>query len=224
MTTNPESDLEFTDERASIREYGLELVEQGLTAGTGGNLSSRLDDDHIAISPTGVPYSQITPEDVPVVTLDGEVVSGGDPSSELAMHSKLYERRPEIGGVVHTHSPYATTFAVLNEPIPASHYLVAFAGQEVPVAGYESYGTPELGDRAVETLGDDYDACLLKNHGVIAVGDSVGRAFEVAQMVEFCARIHHQALAVGDPEILSEAEIEAVRGRLDDYGRQSFDA
>ncbi|GGL44807.1 fuculose phosphate aldolase [Halarchaeum grantii] len=217
MTTT----LPHADVREEIAEYGVELLEQGLTEGTGGNLSARVDDDHLAISPTGIPYGDVEPSSVSVVDFDGTVAEGGEPSSELAMHSQIYEERDDVGGVVHTHSPYATGFAVANEPIPASHYLVSYAGDRIPVADYETYGTPALGQRAVEALGDDYDACLLKNHGVIAVGDSLGRAFEVALMVEYCARVHHHASVVGEPTHLSESEMADAKAKIDDYGQHT---
>ncbi|MFC7078745.1 class II aldolase/adducin family protein [Haloarcula halophila] len=206
--------------RNAICEYGRSLLEDDLTTGTGGNLSARLDEDHIAISPSGVPYEEIAPPDVPVVRTDGTVVEGEiDPSTELPMHLEVYEQRPDVGGVVHTHSPYATTFASLGEAIPASHYLLAFTGTEVPVAEYETHATQDLGDAAVEALGDSYNATLLRNHGVLTADDSLEDAYTVALMVEYCARIHHQARAIGDPEILPDEEIDRLRGKLDSYGQ-----
>lgn len=213
--------VEFAAARERISELGRELLEQDLTAGTGGNLSARVDENRIAVSPTGVPYPEMTPADVPVIALDGERVAGErDPSVESRMHAMVYRRRPGVGGIVHTHSPYATSFAVLREPIPATHYLVAYAGQEVPVAEYASYGTPALGENAVTALGEDRDACLLANHGVLAVGEDVESAFEVALAVEFCARVHCQAASMGEPVALPAGEIADVRERLDDYGSQ----
>ncbi|WP_324760769.1 class II aldolase/adducin family protein [Haloarcula montana] len=208
------------DTRNAICEYGRSLLEDDLTTGTGGNLSARLDEDHIAISPSGVPYEEIAPSDVPVVRTDGTVVEGEiDPSTELPMHLEVYEQRPDVGGVVHTHSPYATTFASLGEAIPASHYLLAFTGTEVPVAEYETHATQALGDAAVEALGDSYNATLLRNHGVLTADDSLEDAYTVALMVEYCARIHHQACAIGEPEILPDEEIDRLRGKLDSYGQ-----
>ncbi|QZP38313.1 class II aldolase/adducin family protein [Halobaculum magnesiiphilum] len=205
--------------RQTICELGRSLLDDDLTTGTGGNLSVRLDDDHIAISPSGVPYGEIEPSDVPVVRTDGTVVAGdGDPSTELPMHRAVYDRRPDVGGVVHTHSPYATTFASLGEPIPASHYLLAFAGTEVPVTEYETHATEELGEEAVEALGDSANATLLRNHGVLTTESSLADAYSVAQMVEYCARIHYQASVIGDPEILPDEELHRIQGKLDSYG------
>lgn len=206
--------------RASICEYGRRLLDDELTTGTGGNLSVRLDDDHIAISPSAIPYEEVTVDDVPVVTLDGTVVAGeGEPSTELPMHLSVHESRPDVDGVVHTHSPYATTFASLGEPIPASHYLVAFAGTEVPVTEYESHATQALGDAAVEGLGESAKATLLRNHGVLTAAESLDDAYTVALMTEYCARIHYQARAIGEPEILPDDEIELLQDKLDGYGQ-----
>ncbi|MEY7851894.1 class II aldolase/adducin family protein [Natrarchaeobius sp. A-rgal3] len=208
----------FLEARQSICDYGRRLIEDELTTGTGGNLSVRLGEDRIAISPSGIPYEQMSASDVPVVTLDGTVVTGsGDPSSELPMHLAVYDDRPDVAGVVHTHSPYATTFASLAEPIPASHYLLAFAGTEVPVAEYETHATRDLGATVVEALGESSRAALMENHGVLTAADSLEFAYTVAQMVEFCARIHYQARAIGEPEILPADEIERVRGKLESY-------
>jgi L-fuculose-phosphate aldolase len=205
------------EERKSIREYGVRLLEEDLTTETGGNLSIRIDDDRVAISPSEIPSESIAVWDVPVVTLDGSIVTGDcDPSDELPMHLEIYRRRTDVNAIVHTHSPYATAFATLNEPIPASHYLVACTGPEIPVAPYELYGTPELGAKAADTLGEEFNATLLKNHGVLAVDSSMSSAFEIAQMVEYCARIHHYATDIGDPSILSEDQIMAVRDKISD--------
>lgn len=203
--------------RAQVASLGRRLVAEGLTTGTGGNLSARAG-DLIAASPSGVPYGEVEPADVPVLTPDGEQVAGADgPTSEWAMHAAVYRAREEVGGVVHAHSPHATTFAVLREPVPATHYLVGYAGESVPVAEYATHGTEAIGEAAVAALGDDHDACLLANHGVLAVGDSLPDAFEVALAVEFCARVHYQAEAVGEPVELPDEEVAEIRRRLDEY-------
>lgn len=206
--------------RSAICEYGRSLLDDDLTTGTGGNLSVRISDDRVAISPSGIPYEEIEPRDVPIVRTDGTIVSGDpDPSTELPMHLAVYEQRPDVGGIVHTHSPYATTFASLGESIPASHYLIAFAGSKVPVASYESHATQALGEAAVEALGESYNATLLRNHGVLTAGESLDDAYTVAMMVEYCARIHYQASVIGEPELLPDEEIDRLKGKLDSYGQ-----
>lgn len=205
-------------ERTKVSELGKEMLEQGLTKGTGGNISAR-NGDQVAISPSGVPYKEISPDDVPIVDLDGNQVAGEkDPSSEVAMHTGILREREDVGGVVHNHSPYATTFASLGEPIPASHYLIAYVGDKIPVAPYERFATPELAEAALDTLGQEYSACLLENHGVVTVGQKVDAAFEVAMMVEYCARIHYQALDIGEPNILSDEEVDGLIESFEGYG------
>ena len=214
-----EENLPLQKQRENVSELGRVMLTQGLTKGTGGNISAR-EGDRVAISPSGMAYEDITPEDVPIVDLEGNKVAGDlDPSSEIAMHTGILREREGIGGVVHNHSPYASTFASLGEPIPASHYLIAFVGDKIPVAPYETFATPELAEVALETLGNEYTACLLENHGVVAVGETVDEAFEIATMVEYCARIQYQAVSIGEPKILPEEEIDTLLERFAGYGQ-----
>lgn len=207
-------------ERETVSRIGKQLLKEGLTRATGGNVSTRTSDGTIAISPSGVPYPEIEPGDVPVVTMAGEQVDGSDPpSSETPMHTAIYGNRPEVGGIVHSHSPYASTFAVLDEPIKGTHYLIAQAGTEIPVAGYAPPGSEELGRLAAKTLGTTHDACLLRNHGVVAVGQTLPEALEVAIVVEYVARIHYQAMNIGDPEPMAKSDLVELRDIFDEYGQ-----
>ncbi|WP_276256256.1 class II aldolase/adducin family protein [Halomontanus rarus] len=212
---------ELQEEREQVGELGREMLSQELTRGTGGNVSVRTG-NLIAVSPSGVPYEDVTPDTVPIVDTDGQRLEGDlKPSNETPMHTTIYRDRPDVGAIVHTHSPYASTFASLGRSIPASHYLIAYVGREIPVAGYAPPGTEELGELAAEAMGDDHDAVLLQNHGVIAVGETGEDALEVASMVEYCARIHHQALAIGEPEILPDEEVDDLRTMFtEEYGQQ----
>jgi len=207
------------DQRRRVSELGRRLLERDLANGTMGNLSAR-EGDRIAVSPSGTPYEDVTPETVPVVALSGERIAGDvAPSSETPMHRIVYRRREDAGGIVHTHSPYASTFASLGREITASHYLIGFAGHEIPVTEYATPGSEELGELAAEALGDDHDAVLLGNHGVLTVGATLDGAFETAEMVEYVARIHYRALNVGEPEILPEDVVEDLIEKFDSYGR-----
>ena len=211
----------YRSERETVTDTGVDMVAQELTKGTGGNVSARTDDGNVVISPSGVPYDDIDPEEVPAVTVNGEQVAGDlSPSSETPMHTTVYAGRADIGGIVHPHSPYASTFASLREPIPASSYLIAYAGHEVPVAGYAPPGSEELANDALDALGETTNACLLANHGVLAIGDSVKKAFENVLIVEHCARIHYQASAIGDPVVLSDREADDLITGFDDYRNQ----
>lgn len=209
-------------ERNAVVHHCRAMLRAGLTTGSGGNISVRVPGtDHVCISPTGIPYDEMSPDDVPVMDITGNAVEGSRlPSSELPMHLAVYAARPDVHAIVHTHSPYATTFACLREEIPAVHYLVGFAGTHVPVAPYATYGTPELARHAVNTLGEDFSAVLLANHGLLAVGPSCARAFAVAEEIELVARIHFQARAIGQPVILDDAEMQRVIGKFGSYGVQ----
>lgn len=216
-------DLTLQAEREAVSRLGRELLQQDLTKGSGGNVSVR-NADRIAMSPSGVAYTEVTPEIVPITDLAGNKIEGDlEPSNETPMHRLIYQHRDDVGGVVHTHSPYASTFATLGEPIPASHYLIAFAGKEVPVAGYDHPGTEALGELAVDALGTTHDACLLQNHGVIAVGEDGDAALETAVMVEFCARIQYQASAIGDPIVMDDDDLEYLLDMFGTYRQKGKD-
>lgn len=203
--------------RRRIAEKGVEILEEGLTQRTSGNLSVRVDEDRIAISPSGVPYHEIDPADVPVVSIDGSLVNDApEPSSELPMHLEAYRRREDVGSIVHTHSPFATTFASLGRPVEPSHYLIAFAGKRVETAPYARNGTEELGRKAMDAMGDR-NAVLLRNHGVLAVGPTLEDAHNVASRVEYCARIHFQASLLGEPTLVGDDELDDLIEYFQDY-------
>lgn len=203
--------------KREVVEKGVEILEEGLTQRTSGNVSVRADDEHVAISPSGVPYHEITIDDVPIVNMNGEVVDEArEPSSETPMHLATYRNRSDVGAIVHTHSPYATTFAALGRPIEPAHYLIAFAGKKVETAEYATNGTPELGEKAVDALADR-NAVLLRNHGVLAVGSTIDDAHNVASRVEYCARIQYQAEQLGEPELVDDAELDDLIAYFQDY-------
>ena len=204
-------------ERRAVATRAPDLA--GLTPGRTGNLSVRRD-DRFAVTPTGVAYDRIAAADVPVVSVDGEQVAGDTaPSSETPMHSAVY-REFDAGAIVHTHSPWASTLAILHEPIPPVHYMLALAGTTVPVADYATYGTAELAGNAVEAMEEaDAEACLLANHGLLVTGDDSDSALETAVNVEYTARIYCQAKAFGDPVELSREEMAAVAEKFEGYGQ-----
>jgi L-fuculose-phosphate aldolase len=209
-------------ERRAIVHFGEAMVRAGLTTGTGGNLSCRgRDRELVAISPSGVPYAELTPAEVAVIDRDGRQLEGdAKPSSEMGFHLALYRNRNDIGGIVHTHSAYATTLACLNCEIPAVHYLVGFAGSKVPVAPYATFGSEALADSVRQTMGTQYNAVLLANHGLVAVGDDLSRAFDIAEEIEFVARVFCQAKAIGDPVVLGDEEMQRVIEKFKSYGRR----
>ncbi|MCB2204118.1 class II aldolase/adducin family protein [bacterium] len=220
------SSIDYTDLRHDVAEHCRAMLRAGLTTGSGGNISVRLENtDRMCISPSGIPYHEMRVEEVPIIDFDGEHSdTDTQPSSEYPMHAAVYRARPDVTAIVHTHSPYATTFACLREPIPASHYLVGFAGPRVPVAPYATYGSEELARNAVESLGQEYHATLLANHGLLSVASSIERAFAIAEEIELVARIHYQARCIGTPVILDDEEIKRVIRKFRSYGVRSSHA
>lgn len=208
-------------EREQVVEYCKKLITAGLTKGTGGNISvfDRISGLY-AISPSGMDYFSMKPEDVVVMNLDGQVVEGErKPSSEWDLHRIFYQNREDIGAVVHTHSVYCTVLATNRESLPPSSYLVAFAGKDVKCADYASFGTPELAKNAFLAMKDRM-AVLLANHGLVAGGSDLLHAFQVAEQIEFCAEVYVKAKSIGTPVLLSEEEMERMVDRFGDYGQK----
>lgn len=214
--------MKLETERKAVVEYGRKMLESGLTTGTGGNVSIfNRNAGLTAITPSSVEYTKLEPENVPVVNPDGKIVEGTmKPSSETGFHLALYAARPDITAVVHTHSPYAATFACLRREIPAVHYLVGFAGKQVPVAPYATYGSEELASHIVSSIGH-CNAVLLANHGLVSVGSTPGRAFNTAEEIELVARICFQAECIGTPAVLADDEMERVIEKFKTYGQAS---
>lgn len=210
----------LAETRRQIVEYGRRMLRAGLTTGSGGNLSVlSAPDNLIAISPSGLDYESTTVEDVVVVDRQGQKREGSrKPSSELDFHLALYAARPDIGAVVHTHSVYATTMACLHWEIPAVHYLVAFSGNKVPLAPYALFGSAELAEKVVSGIGS-LNAVLLANHGLVAVGPGLAAAFNVADEIEFVARLYYQARSLGEPVLVNDDEMDRVIAKFAGYGQ-----
>ncbi|ACL69717.1 L-fuculose-phosphate aldolase [Halothermothrix orenii] len=209
-------------ERKQIVEYGKKLIDSGLTRGTGGNISIfNFEKKLMAISPTGIEYFDTSPEDVVVMNLNGKIVEGSKkPSSEYRMHLIFYKNRNDVGAVVHTHSIYAATIASLRWELPPVHYMIAVAGNKVPCAEYASFGTEELATNAFKSVGETYNATLLANHGLIALGKNISEAFKVAEEIEFTAEVYYRAKAIGEPVILPEEEMKVMLNKFKTYGQQ----
>jgi len=207
--------------REQIAELGRELESARLLWLTAGNISAR-SGSTLAITPSGIPYADVAASDVVLCSLaDGAVVDGARrPSSELPLHRAIYRARPGTGAVVHTHSAYATTFAVLREPIPAVHYAIAHLHTaSVPVVDYATYGSEELANLAFAALAGGEQAALLANHGAVALGANLAEASRNAQILEMLAATCWRARAIGEPHILSAEEIGRVEDRYRTYGQ-----
>lgn len=208
--------------RARVHGLNLELPRNGLVAWTSGNVSARDPGTGlVVIKPSGLAYELLTPRALVVVDLDGAVVDGDlRPSSDTTSHLVIYRERPDINGVVHTHSTFATAFAAVGRPIPV--YLTAIADQfggPIPCAGYAAVGGSEIGRAVVDGLGES-PAILLQNHGVFAVGETPEQAVKAAVMVEDAARTVFYALQLGSPlEIPGEEVARARRRYLEEYGQ-----
>jgi L-fuculose-phosphate aldolase len=197
-----------------------ELARRGLTHGTSGNISIRSGERGFLVSPTGMPYETLTAEDIPLVGFDGRWFGRRRPSSEWRFHRDILAARPETVAIVHTHSTYATALASTGRGIPAFHYMVAAAGgADIRCAPYRTFGTQALSDVAVRAL-EGRRACLLGNHGVIALGASLDAALSLAGEVEDLAQKYCAVLALGEVRLLDEAEMRRVIEKFATYGRQ----
>jgi L-fuculose-phosphate aldolase len=209
-------------ERNEIVTFGRKLLTSGLTAGTGGNLSVvNRKKNVIAITPSGVDYLEMSPEDVVLVGMDGGPIetSKYKPSSELLFHRALYRKRRDIQAVVHTHSVYATTLASLGWEIPPFHYLVAYSGRKVPLASYATFGSEKLAHNVADAIGEN-NAVLMESHGVVTVGATLANAFERAEIIEYVARVYYLTKNLGEPTVLSDEEVERVIEKFKGYGKK----
>ncbi len=209
------------EERDLIVEYGQKMSAARLSTGTSGNLSIYdAERGLMAISPSGMDYSSIRPEDVVITDLDANIVDGSrKPSSEWALHTAFYRRKPHARSVVHTHSMYCTTFAVLGQPIRAVHYAIGDAGTAtVPCAPYHTFGTAELAEAAMEVCGES-DAVLLGNHGLVVCGKDIQSAYGLACNMEYLAELQYHAMSIGTPNILTDGQMAQVLERFRSYGQ-----
>ena len=189
--------------------------------GTSGNLSARTKHGFL-ITPSGLPYDDLELPDIVEMNLEGELVSGKiEPSTEWPFHKAIYTLLREVNAVVHVHSPYATGIACTRQDIPAFHYMVAIiGGDSIRCAPYATFGTEELSRNAIEALADR-KACLLANHGMIALGEDINAAFKLAGEVENLARQYWISKQFGDPVLLGDVEMLLNVEKFKNYGKQS---
>lgn len=208
--------------RQGVIDACLEMNASGINQGTSGNVSARWKDG-LLVTPSGVPYGELEPEDIVFMTFDGDFEAGPGlkPSSEWRFHVDVMADRSDVQAIVHTHSLYATTIAIKGLDIPAVHYMIAAAGgSTIRCAPYATFGTAELSAHAVKAL-EGRHACILRHHGVIACGPNLKRALWLAGEVETLAKQYHLSLMLGDPPVLPDDEIARVVAKFGTYGPKS---
>lgn len=207
--------------RQKLVETAQELLRCGLVEGTAGNVSARLPDGNVVLSPSSLPYETMTVDDLVVCDLEGKVLAGKrPPTTERALHLACLRKHPELGAVIHSHAKYATMFAITRRPIPCViEEFDVFVGGEVPVAEYKLTGSDELGEEVSRHVGER-GAVLMANHGLLTVGKDLAGALKVAKLVERTAEIVWGAQALGPVVPLPEETMKrfapiykALRGR-----------
>lgn len=215
-------------EREEVIKYSIKLNTDNLSPLRSGNISLRGYEDDIEgffITPSGKKYETLKPEDIVFLSLNEEkdflawFNSGKNPSSEWRFHQDIYKNRWEAKAIVHAHSTHATAVSTHRKSIPPFHYMIALAGgEDIKCAEYATFGTHELSVNIINAL-KNRKACLMANHGQVAFGDNLSKAFELAQEVENICHQYINALRIGIPKILSKKEMKIVLGKMKNYKR-----
>jgi L-fuculose-phosphate aldolase len=207
--------------RQAVLDAALAMSRRGLSPGRSGNVSARFKDGML-ITPSGMAYDTMTPADIVFAGADGATPPGSrKASSEWRFHLSAYEARPDQAAIVHTHSMHATVLACAHKPIPAFHYMVAAAGgAEIPCVPYATFGTAELSRHVADGV-RHHNACLMANHGMIAMGATPAHALELASDVEVLAEQYFKVLLLGAPNVLPATEMQIVIERFKSYGQKA---
>lgn len=209
--------------RQQLIQYAILINESGINQGTSGNLSVRFGSGML-ITPSGIPYEELIPESITYMELDnpkGIWQGPFKPSTEWRFHRDLLNSRFDINAIIHTHSPYATSVAITRRPIPALHYMIAaFGGHDIRCADYATFGTEALSQHVLVAMQDRL-GCLMANHGMLVGGKDLARALWLAVELETLARQYYHSLQLGNPHILSEAEINEALAKFKNYGLQN---
>ena len=209
----------MADPRTDLIATALAMGANGLNRSTAGNVSVRAGDG-FHITPTGMPYAALVADDIPLLALDGSYQGKRKPSSEWRFHRDLYASRPEVGAVLHAHSPFAVSLACLRRDIPPFHYMIArFGGDTIRCADYAIFGSPELSTAAMHAM-LDRKACLLANHGLLVAGRDLAEALALAVELEELCEQYWRACQLGQPVLLTPEEMRAVRDKFSGYGQQ----
>lgn len=209
----------MTDPRAALIATARAMHPAGLNRGTAGNVSVR-DGAGFLITPTGMAYETLAPDDIPHMTLDGATIGRRKPSSEWRFHRDLYAARPDVGAVLHAHSPFAVSLACLRLDIPPFHYMIArFGGDTVRCADYAIFGSQALSTAALAAM-EKRKACLLANHGLLVAGRDLDEALALAIELEELCEQYWRACQLGQPVLLGADEMAAVSEKFGSYGQQ----
>ena len=204
--------------REAIVATARAMNAAGINRGTAGNVSARASCGFL-ITPSAVPYDATTADAIVAVNDQGESIGLLAPSTEWRFHREIYRHRPDVHAIVHTHSPFATALACLDRGIPAFHYMVALAGgNDIRCAAYATFGTQELANHVVAAM-VGRKACLMSHHGMTAAGETLKAALALAIEVETLAEMYWRALQIGEPTVLSDAEMEVVVIKFANYGQ-----
>lgn len=205
----------YEEARKALLKCVLRLYHKGLIQLNSGNVSVRVSNEHLAITPTGISYDDMSEEDLVVIDLNGGAVEGKyKPSSETPMHTTVYKNIPDVKAIVHTHSPFALAFAAVGRSIPVISTEGLAVRGPVPVADYACPGTEAQGWAAIKAMkGPPYVmGTLLKNHGVLATGANLSHAYSIACRIEIAAKVFFLALQIGNPDILTDDQVKEIRG------------
>ena len=209
----------MTDLRIDLIATARAMQPAGLNRGTAGNVSVRSGDGFL-ITPTGMSYATLDTDDIPLMALDGSHHGRRKPSSEWRFHRDLYASRPEVGAVLHAHSPFAVSLACLRYDIPAFHYMIArFGGDSIRCADYAIFGSAELSNAALAAM-HERKACLLANHGLLVAGRDLDEVLALAIELEELCEQYWRACQLGQPVLLSTSEMAAVLEKFAGYGQQ----
>ncbi len=219
-------DMEHEQERQQVIHIGQEIYRQRLVAGTWGNISCRLEPTkHILITPSGMPYATLQPRDLVVLDREGRITQGHrKPSSEFPLHVKIYQERPDVGAIVHVHSPWACAYAVAHQPIPMLlEESAQVLGDSIPVAQYAQAGSEELAISACRALGTEHKAVLLANHGLVGLGQDLEEALLVCVIAEKTAMIGLMARSLGTVNSLAAEDVKYLHQSFREYGQPRTD-
>ena len=219
--TRPDNDSQSL--RSALIEHAQRMAPAQLNRGSAGNLSVRAvhaGQSGYLITPTGMTYADLTPDDLVFIGLDGSAHGQRKPSSEWRFHHDVYASRPEAGAILHAHSPFAVTLACLRREIPPFHYMIArFGGDTLRCADYASFGTQALSDAAIVAL-KDRSGCLLANHGMLVFGKNLAQALSLGVELETLCEQYWRACQLGAPIILDQEEMTRILGKFAHYGQQ----